>query len=934
MDTRLKNFNSRTVLKVVAFLLCICCAVNCTSCALTTLLKVDEYNISGYAYEDAIRSIFVKPELVKTRTFKYHMRDFTVKLENMIGRYGDGSEEAYKLWKDSIAKNNEEIYRRSRINLINHIIADEFTLYLALVDKGLVTPLGQLADAEYSGSTRELYVWNIEDYGISYSYLFENASNSIVKYTDNEEIKKKADELKADGVFILNNNYQILDTYETYDEYTDAYDSDYRIVTTYKPGYYAFKINDDVLMQMLDDHSFFTHNENFSAGEFKQGYDDYSKSLQEDYPSGRYYINAGNGTVYTNVDGLDEKSTGEEIEERFEAFGFYCYGNGYGDMHLPGGEYYTYGGFSGGYSYNDDYGYYETTTLVIPSTTTVPQVQTTMVEVDVSGEKVSTPVTVPAQPTSGSAPEPTTAMHYLRDDGTPFVDEFSDGWGCVFGVDMHGEGYPETDLFRTSATQIELAEEILSDLALTLGVLGTLFLVCFIYLVVTAGRRKGEREAYLLKTDRIFVDLRIVIDVLLGWCVFMLFIVAIDELADEVPKTFITVCCALMAVFVALVLDLVLFITRHIKARTLLKRLSLVWVIRWCVKFYREKIKAIINEKFLYTKEFAKGTLTRLGLVVALNVILACAATYEMAENGTFFLLVLLLGFDTVVLVWAMRIIGGLHKIFTALDEIKAGNYNVHINVYALPSTLRESANKVMSLRDGLKTAVDEAVKQEQTKTELITNVSHDLKTPLTSIINYVELLKKCEINDEDAKEYLAVLGEKSDRLKKLIEDLVEASKASTGNINVELMQVSLNEMVSQLLGEHADGLERKKLNVVAEFPENELTVRADGKLLYRVMENLIVNVEKYSLYGTRVYVSVKQEGDCGTVTFKNISEQPLNITADQLKERFVRGDESRSTEGNGLGLSIAQSLCDVQGGELEISINGDLFTAKVKLKR
>ena len=155
-----------------------------------------------------------------------------------------------------------------------------------------------------------------------------------------------------------------------------------------------------------------------------------------------------------------------------------------------------------------------------------------------------------------------------------------------------------------------------------------------------------------------------------------------------------------------------------------------------------------------------------------------------------------------------------------------------------------------------------------------------------------------------------------------------------TGNIKVEFVEVSLNEMVSQLLGEHADGLEKKKLNVVAEFPERELTVQADGKLLYRVMENLIVNVEKYSLYGTRVYVSVKQEGEWGVVTFKNISELPLNITADQLKERFVRGDESRSTEGNGLGLSIAQSLCDVQGGELEISINGDLFTAKVKLKK
>lgn len=341
-----------------------------------------------------------------------------------------------------------------------------------------------------------------------------------------------------------------------------------------------------------------------------------------------------------------------------------------------------------------------------------------------------------------------------------------------------------------------------------------------------------------------------------------------------------------------------------------------------------------MHEKLLYTREFEKGTLIRIGIVAAVNLAGGFFGTVETAGNGTFFLYALLFIFDTGVLVWVIRFVGGLHKIFTSLEQIRQGNYGVYISTYALPKVLRESAEKVMSLRDGLKSAVEEAVKQEQTKTELITNVSHDLKTPLTSIINYVELLKKCNIDDGDAREYLDVLGEKSDRLKKLIEDLVEASKASTGNIKVEKVEVSLNEMVSQLLGEHADGLERRQLNVVAEMPQENLIVKADGKLLYRVMENLIVNVEKYSLYGTRVYVTVKEEGEYGTVTFKNISEQPLNITADQLKERFVRGDESRSTEGNGLGLSIAQSLCDVQGGELEIVINGDLFTAKVKLKK
>ena len=932
MDTKLKKYNARTVLRIVAFMLCICCAVNCANSVLTTLLKVDENNVSDNAYRDAIRSVYMKQELVKTRTFKYHVSDFTYKLENMLGRYGDGSEKSYELWKSSIEKNNEEIYRNSKEKLVQHIIVDEFSTYLDLVADGVVTHLGLLKDAEYSGNTREIYVWDLENNDVNYNYICESSPGSVVVYTDDAEVKEKAGELGADGVFKLNNNYNIVDSYgfgeseyDDYGDYSDEYADDRRIVTNYKPGYYAFKVNDSILRQKLEENSFFKYDTYGSAAEFGKGYQRYAETLEEDYPSGKYYINSGNGIVYTNIDGLDENSSRDEIEAKFAALGFYCYVNGSGDIHLPDGEYYNYGGFDGYYGDSDYSRYgYETTTL-LTTTAVVSQEQTTLAQNASDGVTVSVTVT---------APEPTTRARYLYVDSTPFVDELADGWGCILGVDMYGEDYPETDLFRTTAIQIELAGEILGDLMFTLGVLGIVFLICFIYLLITAGRRKGEKEICLLKSDRIFVDLRILVDVLLGFGVFGLYVVAADELADEVPETFVAVCCALAGVFAALMLDLLLFVTRHIKARTLFKRVSLVWLIRKVIKGYNEKLKPVINEKFLYSKEFEKGTLIRIAIVAVLNLLIGFCASLEIMNNGTCLISLPWILFNIGVLVWVVRFVGGMHKIFIALEEIRQGNYDVYISTYALPATLRESADKVMSLRDGLKTAVDEAVKQEQTKTELITNVSHDLKTPLTSIINYVELLKKCNIDDGNAKEYLSVLGEKSDRLKKLIEDLVEASKASTGNIKVDFVEVSLNEMVSQLLGEHADGLERKKLNIVAEIPEDSITVRADSKLLYRVMENLIVNVEKYSLYGTRVYVTVKKEGSCGTVTFKNISDQPLNITADQLKERFVRGDASRSTEGNGLGLSIAQSLCNVQGGELEISINGDLFTAKVKLGR
>ncbi len=897
-------------------MLCLSCAVNCTTQTITSLYKASDSEITDKAYADALYELLmIDRKVTETETFKYHMSRFSGVVGTMTGSFGDGSEEAYNQWKNSISTSNAAFYKNAKENIIKHVIADELRLYLGLIDEGVVVPLGMLEVTEYSGNSIDLYADGLLfDERYSYSELCRTSSSGVVKYTNNEELKKKAEKLGADGIFQLNNYYQILDYNDSTEEET--------VLESYKPGYYAFKIDDEALTRKLTENDLFVNDNYGSAAEFAKSYKRYSDTLNKEFSSGKYFIRDASNKVYTNVKGLNGKSTVKEVEEKFASLGFYCQERELGDIYLPDGKYYTQGAYSAYWMEDDRETYeYESTTFMPVVTTGM---QTTVVEKLVNGEEVSVPVTVPV---------PTT-YHIDAYDSTPFVNEGDSDCYCMLGVDMYFDDYPDTDLFKTSMSQIETAQEIITDFLYTTGIMVALFLVCFIYLVARAGKRRGDREIHLMKLDSMFTDWRIAIDGLLGFGVFMLGVWTLDEFAGEDRDVFTRLMCLLVALFVAVVLDLVLFIARHVKARTLLKNIFPVWLVRKGLGLYKNKISPVLNEKLLYTKEFAKGTLTRLGVIVAANVFLVCALTYESAANGTLFLLVPLFTLDAVVVVWGVRLIGGLHKIFSALEEIRQGNYSVYINTYALPKTLRESAEKVMSLRDGLKTAVDEAVKQEQTKTELITNVSHDLKTPLTSIINYVELLKKCNINDSDAKEYLDVLGEKSDRLKKLIEDLVEASKASTGNIKVEMVEVSLNEMVSQLLGEHADGLEKKNLSVVAEFPENELTVKADGKLLYRVMENLIVNVEKYSLYGTRVYVTVKSEGAYGTVTFKNISEQPLNITADQLKERFVRGDESRSTEGNGLGLSIAQSLCDVQGGELEISINGDLFTAKVSLKK
>jgi signal transduction histidine kinase len=209
--------------------------------------------------------------------------------------------------------------------------------------------------------------------------------------------------------------------------------------------------------------------------------------------------------------------------------------------------------------------------------------------------------------------------------------------------------------------------------------------------------------------------------------------------------------------------------------------------------------------------------------------------------------------------------------------------------------------------------------------------VSHDIKTPLTSIINYVDLLGK-EALPAPADEYVAVLERQAGRLGKLTDDLVEASKASTGNLRVELQKTGLRELVDQALGEYGERLNALELETVVTAPDNEVYVTADGRHLWRVMDNLLSNVCKYSLPGTRVYVDVRREGGGVAVSFKNISRERLNIEADELTERFVRGDASRSAEGSGLGLNIARSLTELQRGSLTLSIDGDLFKAELRL--
>lgn len=258
--------------------------------------------------------------------------------------------------------------------------------------------------------------------------------------------------------------------------------------------------------------------------------------------------------------------------------------------------------------------------------------------------------------------------------------------------------------------------------------------------------------------------------------------------------------------------------------------------------------------------------------------------------------------------------------------RIAQGNYNDPIDTKGMYWEFKKHAENINAVGNGISLAVDERMKSEHFKTELITNVSHDIKTPLTSIINYVDLMKKENITDATILEYVDVLDRQSARLKKLIEDLMEASKASTGNLSVNLEQFDASVMLTQVVGEFEERTSANQLDLIVSHPEEPVYIMADGRHLWRVFDNLLSNVCKYAQPGTRVYINLDRKDGNVIITFRNTSKYQLNITSEELMERFVRGDSSRNTEGNGLGLSIAQSLMTLQKGTLKLDIDGDLF--------
>lgn len=454
----------------------------------------------------------------------------------------------------------------------------------------------------------------------------------------------------------------------------------------------------------------------------------------------------------------------------------------------------------------------------------------------------------------------------------------------------------------------------LIDMADALIPLTVLFVVlalfCFFWQMAAAGHWQGYEGLHLTWFDQIPLDLMA--------AVFMLLIGFFADYYNYASA--IAVVLWGVAVLNCVFLFLITFVTRC-KAGTVLKN-NVIW---YAIRLLWRILKAI--GRWIGHLVRSIPVIWRTALVILAAFIFALAIGSNMSVLSLPMLLLYLL-----LAVFALYIAIGFATLQRGSKALAEGDYSKPVDTRFLRGDLKRCGENLNKVQQGVQRAVDERLRSERMKTELITNVSHDIKTPLTSIVNYVDLLKKEEINNPKAQEYLEVLDRQSKRLKKLTEDLVEASKASSGVIPVDCQPTNVNVLLSQLEGEYEERLQKAELTMIVHPAAGDPVVLADGKLLSRVMDNLMNNIGKYAMPGTRVYAAAAADEKESTISIKNVSRNELNVSADELMERFVRGDSSRHTEGSGLGLSIAKSLVELQGGRFELSIDGDLFRADISL--
>ena len=449
-----------------------------------------------------------------------------------------------------------------------------------------------------------------------------------------------------------------------------------------------------------------------------------------------------------------------------------------------------------------------------------------------------------------------------------------------------------------------LSEEKVPTMVTTLaGILGMIYLL--VWLMAAAGHDVNEEGIALTWFDKIPLDIFSVITLGYLYCAGVVLYNLFRDLPIPFDTSIITIAfVAVLIMFCLGILMWMLSFAKRIKAGIAWKNtlIYMIWKVVW---------------------EF----ISNLHLVIKVAVVGVAYLIAFVAFNDAWEAPFALSAVMIIIILW---ICIKAQKVKELGQRIRNGELDARINTEIMPKSLKDHVYDLYFIGDGMKAAVEDQLKAERFKTELITNVSHDIKTPITSIVNYVDLLQK-EHTEEDEVKYLEVLERQSQRLKKLTEDLVDASKASTGNMTVEKTRINVNEIIQQSVAEYAEKFEERHLEPVVNVEDENMFIYADGSLFWRILSNLYSNASKYAMENTRVYIDAfHKEKNQLMITVKNISAERLNISSDELMERFVRGDQSRHTEGSGLGLNIARSLAELQGGSLNLVIDGDLFKAEL----
>lgn len=517
----------------------------------------------------------------------------------------------------------------------------------------------------------------------------------------------------------------------------------------------------------------------------------------------------------------------------------------------------------------------------------------------------------------------TTNINMINQESTKYMTSSSystdnfEGYEVYSNIDPSALSYSNSLYVQQTVYNIFKGHENLPAYLIPLSAIS--IIVMIVYLIWATGHEKGKEGIQLNSIDRISYE---IISIVIMFVIAMMMSFAIASIETQIPqRILISVFLLCYLIGYACLVVWVSTTIRRLKAKQFIRSFLTYKVCRW-LKVTIEKVFRKVTDKQNTNR---KITIIYWGFVV-ISIILAC---FGWSGIG----LLILIAFW----IWAyyklLQYNKKLQKINEALRNIYEGNPNVKLNEEELEGTLKIMAKYINDIAGGFTNAIEQSLKSERLKTELITNVSHDIKTPLTSIINYVDLLKKEDINNAQIEQYIAVLDKKSQRLKKLIEDLVEASKVSSGNVKLNIEVINLKELLNQAVGEFEDKLEKKNLKVEMDLPNENVLIKADNRYLYRVIENVFSNISKYALEGSRVYIKLEKQKEEVYLEFKNISKDKLNISAEELMQRFVRGDKSRYTEGSGLGLSIAESLTELQGGKFKIDIDGDLFKVEIKWK-